>query len=202
MAQSGGLPSLNWIFEDTNQTVFTPTSEVLIAPSSAGQNYSLADANNYLYNALTLTDEAERKTNRHDYFYSLGHVLHFMGDMGQPEHVRLDQHLYLPNSVWYARPVNSLHFRSLYEKYTNEYRDEMISHLIDGVRNSNCASPRIPIAYPNPDIEITTAREIFDDESGKGLAEFTNHNFVSNDTNFDSLSLISNITTYGQRVSV
>ncbi len=137
------------------------------------QKYSLAEANNYLYKALTTPNLEDRKKWRQNYFYSLGHVLHLLADMGQPEHVRPDMHpIFEVEDKWYKPYVNyySNYFGewSLYEKYT----DANISTAIS--RGGNYSAPH-----------IAQARNLWTDAT-VGLSNYTNKNFVSEDTNFNN----------------
>lgn len=170
LAFLGGKPTIEWALE--------PMIDGKI-DWIKNQNYSLSDANDYLYDALTNSNIDERNSLQNKYFYSIGHILHLLADMGQPEHVRLDQHMAYDEDTkdsW-EKFVNSLGYRSIYEKFTDENRVMMMNFLYQ-------SGSQRPLAYPAP--EITTARELFDGENGLGLAEFTNRNFVSIDTNFDS----------------
>lgn len=82
---------------------------------SAQQDYSLKDAYDYLYKALTLPRADERQKHFGRTFQALGHVIHHIQDMAQPQHVRNDIH-----------PNIGAH-KSLYEDYTNrpEVRDAL-----------------------------------------------------------------------------
>lgn len=100
------------------------------------------------------------------HIYALGHVIHLLTDMGQPEHVR-----------------NDVHLASLYEK--------QVEKLAEGTNYSF-----LPYFFDNNAIKYTVNRQNFkkardyfhttDNGTGIGLAEFTNRNFVSPTTNFDT----------------
>lgn len=137
------------------------------------QNHSFADARNHLYKALTLSDDNERQKYFGKTFESLGRVIHHIQDMAQPQHVRLDIHL---NLNWTDEEL-PLERRSRYEIYTEDK-----------------ATGRIPGGLPYdgyPSVTFTTARKFWHTASknpkdGQGLAEFTNRNFLSAGTNFDT----------------
>src|SRR5882672_560097 len=57
------------------------------------QVFSYVDARGYLLNALTSAGESDRNRNFGLTFLTLGHVIHNVQDMAQPQHVRNDQHL-------------------------------------------------------------------------------------------------------------
>lgn len=135
------------------------------------QNYSYGDARNFLYKALTASNEEDRKIYFGRTFESLGHVIHHIQDMAQPQHVRLDSHLNFnltENELLIER-------RSRYELYTE-----------------GKATGAIPgsLKYEGyPRVTFNTARKFWHTESknpkdGQGLAEFTNINFLSAGTNF------------------
>jgi len=58
----------------------------------AEQEFSLKDAGDYLYRALTLPSLQERKQYFGRTFETLGHIIHHLQDMAQPQHVRNDAH--------------------------------------------------------------------------------------------------------------
>jgi hypothetical protein len=138
------------------------------------QNYSFSDARDYLYKALTLPDSEERKRYFGKTFESLGRVIHHLQDMAQPQHVRLDTHL---NLDWTDEEL-PFENRSRYEIYTEDHHNDGLfrQYLTPGL-------------YPQ--VSFSKARDFWRTENknpqnGKGIAEFTNHNFVSAGTNFDT----------------
>ena len=145
-----GEPSPDWGLEDT-RTFIT-------------QSYSFKDARQSLYDALTLPSKDNREMWMARTFYTLGHVIHLIQDMAQPQHVRNDIHPSIGSR------------KSLYEEYTNEHRGTL--------------------PYTNTDYDASTqvkfgkARDFWtttiNNNNGQGMAEFTNRNFVSAGTNFNS----------------
>jgi hypothetical protein len=73
------------------------------------QDYSFKDARNYFYNGFTLLDGEQRKRNLAAAFRSLGHVVHLVQDLAQPQHTRDDSH----------------GSGSLYESFTERLRDAL-----------------------------------------------------------------------------
>ena len=71
-------PSPTWALEDLE--------------NFGSQAFSFRHARDYLYKALTLSDEQERKENFGLTFQTLGHVIHHIQDMAQPQHARNDIH--------------------------------------------------------------------------------------------------------------
>lgn len=125
--------------------------------------FSWTKAREYLYAALTSAAPEQRNQNLHGMFRSLGQVMHLVQDLAQPAHVRNDLHLFHP-----AIGGNM----DLYEKY------------VDLKYNPSWAT-----GYP------TVRLNRFSDywTAPQGLAFFTNRNFISQDTNFDSCDLNGNL---------
>lgn len=134
-------------------------------PGSDRQQYSLRDSNEHLYQALTTTDTTRRNKAMGAHLYALGHVIHLLTDMGQPEHVR-----------------NDVHLASLYEKHTDEQvtsrRIDFLNLFYNGSINYNVNREQFK---KTRDYFVTTGNG-----TGIGLAEFSNRNFVSPTTNFNS----------------
>ncbi len=126
------------------------------------QDYSYKKANDYFFKALTEPTEEAREENWGKLFQTLGQVIHHVQDMAQPDHVRNDEHL---TDSWY-------------EEYTNDHKnDSYFNALMTGN------------TYPIP--EFPTARDFWTTQSTdqnvmnrRGIADFTNRNFVSKDTIF------------------
>ena len=58
-----------------------------------GQRYSYKDARDAFYRGLTASDRDRRERELGHTFYTLGHVIHLIQDMAQPQHTRNDLHL-------------------------------------------------------------------------------------------------------------
>ena len=160
-------PSPSWALEDRGQiNGFIGIFGV--------QKYSFADARGYLFKALSSPLEADRNKNFGLTFQTLGHVIHHVQDMAQPQHVRLDSHLRLSDS---DRADWLFENGSRYEKYTKDNPDKL-TPLFGLYPPVNAAT----------DTRLATARAFWQtgQGGGMGLAEFTNRNFVSAGTNFDT----------------
>ena len=156
-----GDTSPDWALESSNEI--------------GSQHYSLRDARDYLYQALTAAPKSDRDKNFGLAFETLGHVIHHLQDMSQPQHVRNDQHLDQPREFFGIIP-NPFYNPSRYEDFTNRNRDK------DFV-----AQYLAPNAYPK--VMFSKARDFWhtkarQPEAGCGIAEFTNANFLSQGTNF------------------
>jgi hypothetical protein len=56
------------------------------------QDYSYKDARGYFYKGLTLLDNEQRKRSLAAAFRAIGHAIHLVQDMAQPQHTRDDSH--------------------------------------------------------------------------------------------------------------
>src|SRR5262249_36531822 len=74
----GGVPAPEWGLE--------PAGDL------DGQNHSYHDARNAFYQGLTASSPTTRERELGFTFFSLGHVIHLLQDVAQPQHVRLDVH--------------------------------------------------------------------------------------------------------------
>ncbi|MGK0296756.1 MAG: hypothetical protein ACI9XC_000349 [Gammaproteobacteria bacterium] len=161
-----GLPSPDWILE----SLILPVNGEEINISFGNQNFSYNDANDYYFRALTLPDEESRLVNIGLMFRSLGHVIHHLQDMAQPQHVRSDGHCDATNdfpSLAFFCFLVGKHKPSYYEKYTN-------------TRINN-----IPISTATSEIpQFASARDFWENADGNGMAEYTSRNFVSDGTNY------------------
>jgi len=121
---------------------------------SLTQDFSILDAKDYYLHALTRRTSSVRDTNFGLLFQSLGQVAHHLQDMAQPDHVRNDQHLTGFDT-------------SLHHTWT-EGQGEAIPSF----------------GYPKlkPD-QFATVADLWAN-AGRGIAEFTSYNFISDDTNY------------------
>jgi hypothetical protein len=130
-------------------------SSLLWATTDATNGFGWNSARNNFYLALTSRNETERQDSFANTFRSIGQLMHLVEDLAAPAHVRNDPHL----------PINDQ--KDLYEEYTNKQ-----------FRNF------IYTGYPVVDLQAFNKPDLFWKNSGKGLSEFTNSNFLSRDTNF------------------
>jgi len=126
------------------------------------QIYSYKDAVQYYFDGLTNSSISGRSKSLANAFYSLGHVIHLIQDLAQPQHTRLDMH----------PPWNS----SLYEDWSDNFRKKLPFAGYTPVYPSNSS-----VFY-----SVTKFWKAGNGIYGDGLAEFSNHNFVSAGTNFTS----------------
>jgi len=128
--------------------------------SSDAQNYSLSSADTYFYQALTMPNESDRDQNFGELFLSIGHELHLLEDMAQPQHVRNDMHCDSLKCLPFG-----LYHPNEYEKYAYINYDE--------VQPDYSKTPDLP-----------TAEDYWSTGDQRGLAEYTNMNFVSVGTTY------------------
>jgi hypothetical protein len=134
-----------------------------------GQEHSLSDAIDLLTRSLTAPEQQERGFAVTQMLLSLGHAMHHMQDMAQPQHVRNDQHYDGSTGEWYLRPfINP----SLYEYYTRQRQDSVVN-------GANAAAPVFPgsTAFKNK-------HDFWENASSSGIAERVNRDYVSAGTNF------------------
>lgn len=124
----------------------------------SGQDFSFADARRYVFTALTELTPLAREHAWAKTFYALGHVIHLIQDMAQPQHTRNDSHA----------------TGSLYEAYTDAKSAKV-----------GFPYPEYDAVYRYAD--TTTFSEPLDfwhRVGGKGMADYSNRGFVSEGTNF------------------
>lgn len=158
----GTHASPDWALEDTGQI--------------AVQEYSYQDAMDAFYLALTSPTEVERNQQWGKVFETLGHVIHHIQDMAQPEHVRNDLHC---DEFWgcgVPLALIGIYDPSLFEGYSKRvFRDGIPAELVDYPA----------VTFPNARDFWTTRVTDPVVVNRRGLADFTDRNFVSKDTNFE-----------------
>jgi hypothetical protein len=127
----------------------------------SAQEFSFRDAREHLYKALTRPTEDDRAHYFGRTFQSVGHIIHHLQDMAQPQHVRNDAHCDLGICALLGQ-FNP----SRYEKFT--------------LANPEAISPHLSANA----VTFDRFRDFWTNSSGSGLAQFTNRNFVSAGTNF------------------
>jgi hypothetical protein len=143
-----GEPSPEWALEDVVEIGL--------------QEFSYKDAKGDLRSALVGASEAERERSLRRMFLTIGHVVHHLQDMAQPQHVRNEDHCQSVACELFGR-----HFPSAYERFT-----------ADRARD-------IPTAgYGPADYGTFSVPRLFWDHQGMGLAELTSQNFVGTRSNF------------------
>src|SRR5437762_6919741 len=155
----------------------------------AYQEFSFHDARDYLYSALTANSEGQRKGYFGRTFQTIGHVIHHLQDMAQPQHVRNDPHCDQPACALLtsALGITQIFAPSLFEKYTN--LDHPTDPLRQIRRNLPLSAPGLIAVYPGTNVANTpfkkprdfwrTTAPGSDIAPGKGISEYANRNFFS-----------------------
>lgn len=157
---AGGLEghaSPDWALEDRGERVEQTD------PRDFAQEFSFRDGQRYLYEGLTALSPAERQARLSLAVQSLGHVIHHLQDMGQPQHSRNDIH----------PPLLPRH--SFYERYSARHLDGRILNFVQ--------------AQPYPVPTLPTARHYWHLPGGtqptfQGMAAFTSENYVTIGSSF------------------
>jgi len=171
----GSLRSPDWALEDNGDF--------------DNQSFSYKDARSYLYNALTGATEVQRKKFFGLTFQTLGHVIHHLQDMAQPQHVRNDPHCdsWICQAVAAATGSALFYAPSQYEKYTNlddagDSRNQIRRNLPYAAAGSDAVYRADNIAaspFKSPRLWWRTTAPGDDISGGWGIAEYTNRNFYS-----------------------
>jgi len=152
-----GVTSPDWALEDNGDV-----SPILTGP----QQYSYKDGMGYFDKALTSQTKTGRDSNWGLLFQSLGQIIHHIQDMSQPQHVRNDAHC--------DKPILCRVLGQYDPSWHEEYSFKKFENGIPG---------SIPLNYTPP--QFPTAREYWTTSDNKGIADFTNRNFVSKDSIFN-----------------
>jgi len=135
----------------------------------------IVDAREHYKSAVLGPNPGARGSGQKFLFLALGHVVHVIQDMAQPEHTRNDQHL-----TFSHRFLRNGYRPSIYETWSD-------SNLVT-------APPAMFSGYPTLSLAtfgayFTTNQRTADDRSiGRGLADFSNRSFVTQDTNYGDYS--------------
>ncbi|MGH8593311.1 MAG: hypothetical protein ACREV3_05495, partial [Gammaproteobacteria bacterium] len=153
--------------------------DVCSSSPCAHSSFSWKAARGDFLDALTKPDQTAREKAWAHMFESLGHIVHHVEDMAQPQHVRNEPHDPFFKDCEGILALDCLRHGALYEAFTN--RPEQRAFL------SRYFS-LLPPVYPQYPDKFTSARSFWKNGTnaawGSGLAEFSNHNFVGAHTEF------------------
>lgn len=135
--------------------------------------------------SLTAPNPGTRAVHQKELFYSLGHLVHLVQDMAQPEHTRNDVHLILSGSAAFLNDVIAAlvgeRMPSLYEAWALENVAGQNSLVgLDG--------------YPN--VKLPDYASYFHTLDGRGLADYANRNFLTQDTNYGDYGFIDQLPCF------
>lgn len=169
----GQNTSPDWAIEDNGQRTVS-----ISGFASRTQQFSYSEARRYFRLALTASSASTRSANMGLMFEALGHVIHHIQDMAQPQHTRNDPHippglLGAVSTFLTVQPPQA----PVYEYFTlTEYptRSELEAYLASSrAAPFGMNSPTLPTIrhfWHSPG--ATTANYV-------GMAEFSSQNFVS-----------------------
>jgi hypothetical protein len=171
------------LIADVNASARTSPDWALAATPqiSFANTFSFKGAREYFYQGLTNQANATRKQNLGLLFESLGRIIHHIQDMAQPQHVRNDAHLHIAD--WERDCDQKVSFKcdlyrsvsrpSAYEHWTN--RDDVRASLpLAGYAPAYAAS-----GQGVDGLTVFQDARYFWSNAGKGIADFTNRNFLS-----------------------
>lgn len=146
------------------------------------QFYSYEDAQQYFFDALTTPDHQTRSMKWGLMFQSLGHVIHHLQDMSQPQHVRNDAHC--ESRAFCGTPAlltqtPALYHPSQYEKWVAE-NPPPDSWFLGYAPVYSVAGTYSPFTKPRKFWTTTDPNGSgVTGTTGQGIAEFTNRGFFS-----------------------
>src|SRR5574337_397641 len=156
-----------------------------------GGDWSWKATRNFFYNALTCSADSERQANFAQMFEGLGHQLHLLQDSGQPDHVRNDAHpadgggLVMGLETWSKTKFATVAaLKDFFQQFALTPQMPTIS--------TNPSSYTLDSSYYTKNLAPSALFIDTDQYNGtapsmslsQGLAEYTNANFVSDDTIF------------------
>ncbi len=147
------------------------------------QLFSFKEGLEYFYNSLVSDEKSTRDIFLGLTFQTLGHVVHHIQDMGQPQHVRNDRHLGTPSDAVIVIKENDFVEKYVEDNYSKGGNAK--THSFIDLIDQN-------VVYNNKSIMLPRARDYWDwggDVSDRGIqrigmAEYSGTNFVTDDTNF------------------
>lgn len=148
--------------------------------STVANSFSRKALSNFMYDAYTRPQKGERDAATGRVFETIGRLIHHVQDMAQPQHVRNDPHLHFdlfeqlcptPPKPGLEDPIcpiyRALRAPSLYEQWTKGLP-------VSALRVTGYA----PVYGPEDRATFADPRRFWT-HNGKGLADFTSHNFMS-----------------------
>ena len=148
---------------------FTARQWATVTPTN---DYGLAAAKSDFFAVITTPTAGGREQRSARLFYTLGHMMHLVEDMAQPQHTRNDAHPTSDGASFSTDgPKAWLDALNLWSRYENWCRD----HL---------ASKDDPVYLGYPMVFLPSYGSYFNNGDGEGMAEYSNRNFVTEHTNY------------------
>ncbi len=159
-------------------------SQSPIGTQNPGGHYSWFDVRDYFFKALTSSNQATRNTNFAETFRGLGQLMHLVQDQSVPEHARDDGH-YLDAYEEWVKDTPSSGDPQRAAIWTNALANPIFaSASMLGQPGVFGTQAPVPIAnlldtnqYDGTNPNVTLNQNM-------GLSEYTNANYVSDDTLF------------------
>ena len=166
-----GISSLSWASDHLENSNVPPSA------SDSTSSYSWRAAREYFYRSLTESSPSDRDIYVARTFLSLGHIIHLIQDAGQPAHVRNDAH---PLDALSGKIILGPFIRDRIETWTEE-NINIFNYTLQPFDYSKLVDPG---DYPTIEdfFDVDPIGAAFDVNKSRGLAEYANHNFVSEDT--------------------
>lgn len=155
------------------------SASVIWAQSAEGNNWSWPRARSFFYQALTAASPADRDAALADTFRSVGQVMHLVVDLAVPAHARND-----PHPLAYTLESWLLAVSLLEPARFTEFLQATIGPDPDVISFGPNPEAPIPIARLWDTDQFTGENPEITAGTGAGLAEYTNANFLSEDTRF------------------
>jgi hypothetical protein len=149
---------------------------------SFGNDKSWQDTRALLYEALTLSSKSQRDSKAGECFFNLGHLIHLIQDLSQPSHTRNDNHY----SVRYIEKYGQANINNL---------DYISASALDW---KAAGFVRLKDFWDRDLFDGTSATPLSNDSGATtlGLAEFSNGNFLSEDSLYGESVTTSDATHY------
>jgi hypothetical protein len=163
--------------------IFATAEEWALLPNEATSNaYTLPLAKEQYVATITGPNPGQRDEHLRNLFLDLGHAIHLVQDMAQPEHTRNDQHLPAFYQLYGGDTVASV--------WENWGAENLI--VTD-------TSPTPVVSYEGyPNVILRDYADYFHTADGKGMADFSNRGFVTQDTNYQDEKVSGKCQYYSQ----
>jgi hypothetical protein len=164
---------------------FSTRTDLWATDPSTTNSRNVPAARKHYAASLTGPNPGTRAVHQKELFYSLGHLVHLVQDMAQPEHTRNDVHLILSGSAAflndYIAALVGERMPSLYEAWA-----------LENVAGQN---PLVSLDV-HPNVTLADYASYFHTLDGRGLADYTNRNFVTQDTNYGDYGYIDQLPCF------
>lgn len=158
-----GLRSWQWVLSGMDEWTDVPS---ILGPDE--NQFTSESAKNYLEQAILATSDETRRRSHGKFLAAIGHVVHHVQDMAQPEHVRNDSHC---NVDYYCVPAEILAREDVYDP--SEYEPYVLEKGYSVFNQWD---------YPIP--AFNSYKGFWTNPDHAGMADFTNRFALSKDTNF------------------